>query len=106
MSHLPHLSHLSHSFYYIGDVLRFFPLIIKHILLFYFKQQLNAMKLQGSIVKKTREEKGYKQCYLAYLIGISQSHLSKIESDKAVVTVPELVKIAGSLEKPIAFFVS
>jgi hypothetical protein len=35
-----------------------------------------------------------------------QSHLSKIESDKAVVTVPELVKIAGSLEKPIAFFVS
>jgi transcriptional regulator with XRE-family HTH domain len=74
--------------------------------MFYLKLQLNAMKLQGSIVKKTREEKGYKQCYLAYLIGISQSHLSKIESDKAVVTVPELVKIAGSLEKPIAFFVS
>ncbi|MES2519325.1 MAG: helix-turn-helix transcriptional regulator [Bacteroidota bacterium] len=73
--------------------------------MFYFKQQLYTIKFQGSIVKKTREEKGYKQCYLAYLIGISQSHLSKIESDKAIVTVPELVKIAGSLEKSIIYFV-
>ncbi|PWK19463.1 helix-turn-helix protein [Arcicella aurantiaca] len=64
------------------------------------------MKFQGSIVKKTREEKGYKQCYLAYLIGISQSHLSKIESDKAVVTVPELVKIANSLDKQFSYFIN
>jgi transcriptional regulator with XRE-family HTH domain len=63
------------------------------------------MEFQGSIVKKIREEKGYKQSYLAFITGISQSHLSKIERNKAVVTVPELVKLSESLEQQIAFFV-
>jgi transcriptional regulator with XRE-family HTH domain len=63
------------------------------------------MEFQGSIVKKIREEKGYKQSYLAFITGISQSHLSKIERNKAVVTVPELVKLSESLEQQITFFV-
>jgi transcriptional regulator with XRE-family HTH domain len=63
------------------------------------------MQFQGSIVKKTREEQGHKQYFFAQLTGISQSHLSKIESGKAVPTLPELITISVTLERNLGHFV-
>lgn len=63
------------------------------------------MKFRGSIVKKNREEQGYKQYFFAHLTGISQSHLSKIENDKAVPTLPEFIQISVFLEKQLGDFV-
>ncbi len=64
------------------------------------------MEFRGSIVKKTREEQGHKQYFFAQLIGISQSHLSKIENEKAVPTLPELITISVILERQLGYFVS
>ena len=63
------------------------------------------MEFRGSIVKKTREEQGHKQYFFARLTGISQSHLSKIESDKAIPTLPELITISVILERQLGHFV-
>ena len=57
------------------------------------------MEFKGSIVKKTREEQGHKQYFFAQLTGISQSHLSKIENDKAIPTLPELITMSVILER-------
>lgn len=62
------------------------------------------MKFDGSIIKKTREEQDYKQSYFAFITGISQPHLSKIENNKSDLSVSELLKIANSLEKSVNFF--
>ena len=64
------------------------------------------MQFRGSIVKKTREEQGHKQYFFAHLTGISQSHLSKIESGKAIPTLPELITISVILERQLGYFVS
>jgi transcriptional regulator with XRE-family HTH domain len=64
------------------------------------------MQFRGSIVKKTREEQGHKQYFFARLTGISQSHLSKIESGKAIPTLPELITISVILERQLGHFVS
>lgn len=64
------------------------------------------MKFRGSIVKKTREEQGHKQYFFARLTGISQSHLSKIENDKATPTLSEFIKISFMLERELGHFVS
>ncbi len=63
------------------------------------------MEFRGSIVKKTREEQGHKQYYFAQLTGISQSHLSKIESGKAVPTLDELITISVILHRQMGHFV-
>ena len=63
------------------------------------------MEFKGSIVKKTREEQGHKQYFFAQLTGISQSHLSKIENEKAVPTLPELITISVFLERNLGHFV-
>ena len=62
------------------------------------------MKFEGLIIKKTREEKDYKQSYFAFLTGISQGRLSKAERNKADLSVSELMNIADSLGKPVNFF--
>ena len=64
------------------------------------------MEFKGSIVKKTREEQGHKQYGFAHLVGISQSHLSKIENGKTVPTLPELITISVFLERNLGHFVS
>jgi transcriptional regulator with XRE-family HTH domain len=64
------------------------------------------MVFKGSIVKQTREEQGHKQYFFARLTGISQSHLSKIESGKTVPTLPELIAISVFLERQLGHFVS
>ena len=63
------------------------------------------MQFQGSIIKKTREEQGHKQYFFAQLTGISQSHLSKIENEKAIPTLPELIIISVILERQLGYFV-
>ena len=62
------------------------------------------MKFDGSIIKKTREEKGYTQWNFAYLVGISQAHLSKVENNKSDLSVSELAVIASYLERPVNHF--
>lgn len=64
------------------------------------------MEFKGSIVKKTREEQGHKQYFFARLTGISQSQLSKIENDKAIPTLPELITISVFLDRKLGHFVS
>lgn len=63
------------------------------------------MEFKDSIVKKTREEQGHKQYFFAQLTGISQSHLSKIENEKAIPTLPELITISVILERNLGHFV-
>jgi transcriptional regulator with XRE-family HTH domain len=63
------------------------------------------MQFQGSIIKKTREEQGHKQYFFAQLTGISQSHLSKIENEKAIPTLPELITMSVILERQLGYFV-
>ena len=60
------------------------------------------MQFRGSIIKKTRQEQGHKQYFFAQLTGISQSHLSKIENEKAIPTLPELIIIS---ERTLGYFV-
>ena len=57
------------------------------------------MEFKGSIIKKTREEQGHKQYLFAQLTGISQSHLSKIENEKVIPTLPELITMSVILER-------
>jgi len=64
------------------------------------------MQFRGSMVKKIREEKGYKQYFFAELLGISQSRLSKIENGKAVPTLPELIRISDFLALQVGDFVA
>jgi transcriptional regulator with XRE-family HTH domain len=63
------------------------------------------MEFKGSIVKEARKEKGHKQYYFARITGISQAHLSKIESGKAIPSLPELIAISVNLEKQLGHFV-
>ena len=64
------------------------------------------MQFQGYLVKKNREEQGYKQQALAMEVGISQSYLSKIESGKLQPRLDEFFKIASILHKPLDSFIS
>jgi transcriptional regulator with XRE-family HTH domain len=63
------------------------------------------MEFKGSIVKEARQEKGHKQYSFARLTGISQAHLSKIESGKAIPSLSELIAISVKLEKQLGHFV-
>ena len=63
------------------------------------------MQFRGSIIKKTREEQGHKQYFFAQLTGISQSHLSKIENEKAIPTLPELITMSVILERQLGYFI-
>ena len=63
------------------------------------------MQFRGSIIKKTREEQGHKQYFFAQLTGISQSHLSKIENEKVIPTLPELITMSVILERQLGHFV-
>ena len=64
------------------------------------------MQFRGSIIKKTRQEQGHKQYFFAQLTGISQSHLSKIENEKVIPTLPELITMSVILERQLGHFVS
>jgi transcriptional regulator with XRE-family HTH domain len=63
------------------------------------------MKFHGSIVRQARQEQGHKQYFFAQMTGISQPQLSKIEKEKAVPTLLELIAISAMLGKPLGHFV-
>lgn len=60
------------------------------------------MQTLGNKIKKVREIKGFKQEYMAELLGISQPSYSKIETDEASVSQDRLEQIAKALEVSVA----
>ncbi|MCR6641679.1 MAG: helix-turn-helix domain-containing protein [Sporocytophaga sp.] len=56
----------------------------------------------GNKIKKVREIKGFKQEYMAEILGISQPSYSKIETDEAGVSQERLEQIAKALEVSVA----
>lgn len=64
-------------------------------------------KFKGAVVKQLREKQQLKQDYLVYQLGISSSNskLSRIENDKSIPTIPELLKIVDLLGSEIGMFV-
>lgn len=51
-----------------------------------------------------RTQSGQSQDQLAQMVGINRSHLSKVETGKANVSVDYLIKIANGYDVPITFF--
>lgn len=61
------------------------------------------MNTVGSRIRKTREEKGITQEFLAMELEVSQSNYGRLEKDDSRLTVPKLLKIAEVLEVSISF---
>ena len=59
----------------------------------------------GLIIKKVRKLKGYKQYVLAYKAGITQSHLSGIESGRKTPSLKVIELIANALDIPTPFLI-
>lgn len=51
----------------------------------------------GSRLRRLRQEKSITQAQLAKLIGVRQSHISKIENNRSSVSIETLEKIANAL---------
>ncbi|AQX05880.1 DNA-binding protein [Elizabethkingia meningoseptica] len=60
------------------------------------------MNIVGSKIKRFREEKGYKQEYMATELEISQSNYSRLEKDDNRLTVSKVKRIAEILNIPVA----
>ncbi|MCR6641725.1 MAG: helix-turn-helix transcriptional regulator [Sporocytophaga sp.] len=60
------------------------------------------MQTLGNKIKKVREIKGFKQEYMAELLGISQPSYSKIETDEASISQDRLEQIAKALEVSVS----
>jgi transcriptional regulator with XRE-family HTH domain len=60
---------------------------------------------QGFKIKKEREKKGIKQLELAEAVNVSQSWLSKVESELSQPDSNTLEKIANYLNVPIQYFI-
>ncbi|AWE06923.1 XRE family transcriptional regulator [Lysinibacillus sp. 2017] len=59
----------------------------------------------GSKIKQMRKKSKMSQLELADLIGLTKSHISKIENAKATPSLATLSKIAGIFHVPMAWFV-
>lgn len=57
----------------------------------------------GLRIKKTREEKGITQEFLAHCLEITQSNYGRLEKDDSRLTVPKLMRIAEALEVSVSF---
>lgn len=57
----------------------------------------------GAKIRKTREEKGITQEFLAQCLDITQSNYGRLEKDDARLTVPKLLKIAEVLEVSVSY---
>jgi transcriptional regulator with XRE-family HTH domain len=51
----------------------------------------------GSRLRRLRQERSITQSQLAKLIGVRQSHISKIENNRSSVSIETLEKIANAL---------
>lgn len=58
----------------------------------------------GARVCALRTQSGQSQDQLAQMVGINRSHLSKVESGKANVSIDYLIKIANGYDVPLTFF--
>lgn len=57
----------------------------------------------GIKIKKTREDKGITQEFMAMELGVSQSNYGRLEKDDNRLTVPKVLKIAEVLEVSVSF---
>ncbi len=64
----------------------------------------DVMRLIGHRIKYLRLERGMQQTQLAELIGVSQTHLSNMESGRTGTTVLNLLKLYKVLNCPISEF--
>lgn len=60
----------------------------------------------GSNIRKIRMSLGIKQEELAFALNVSQSYLSKIETNRSKIYVDDLLKIAAYTNKPVGVFFS
>lgn len=51
----------------------------------------------GQRVRTARKRKGLQQAELAYLVGVSTTHMSHIETGETKMSLPTIVKIANAL---------
>lgn len=63
-----------------------------------------VMRLIGRRIKFIRVERGIQQTKLAELIGVSQTHLSNMESGRTGTTIHNLLKLQKIFECPISDF--
>jgi transcriptional regulator with XRE-family HTH domain len=59
----------------------------------------------GRAIRKLREEEGISAQYLAKVLGVTQSTISRIESGASSISAENLFFIAKSFNRPISFFV-
>lgn len=60
------------------------------------------MNTIGSRIRKLREEKGFKQEFMAYELEVSQSNYGRLEKDDSRLTVPKIQKISEILNVSIS----
>lgn len=58
----------------------------------------------GKVIKQARKNKNLKQSQLAEMVGMSEKHLSKIESGKNYLVLDNFLKIAEILDLSMADF--
>lgn len=65
------------------------------------------MKLKlASILRNHRQQKGYSQNYMAFILGISERTYGRIENGESMPTLAEAPEIARKLDLPLTEFVS
>ncbi len=64
----------------------------------------DTMQLIGKRIKALRLERGMQQTELAEAIGVSQTHMSNMESGRTGTTVVNLLKLYKILDCPISEF--
>src|SRR5690606_12786810 len=57
----------------------------------------------GNKIRKTREERGLTQDFMAMELEVSQSNYGRLEKDDNRLTVPKLLKIAEVLEVNVSY---
>lgn len=60
----------------------------------------------GNKIRKTREEKGITQEYMALELDVAQSNYGRLEKDDNRITIPKLLKIAELLDVSISYLFS
>ena len=64
---------------------------------------IHIMNNVGNKIRKTREERGLTQDFMAMELEVSQSNYGRLEKDDNRLTVPKLLKIAEVLEVNVSY---